>query len=59
MATRPTKILPLRDRPEPRPRPYDLLPLADPTGAYPSIGELIVLGILTLTIVLLSVGLWA
>lgn len=40
MATRRTKILPLRDRPEPRPRPYDLLPLADPAGAYPSRGEL-------------------
>ncbi len=40
MATRPTKILPLRDRPEPRPRPYDLLPLADPAGAYPTRGQL-------------------
>lgn len=59
MATRRPTILPLRDRPEPRPRPYDLLPLADPAGAYPSTGELIVLGLLTLTIVLLSVGLWA
>lgn len=43
MATRPTKILPLRDRPEPRPRPYDLLPLADPAGAYPSRFEIAVL----------------
>jgi hypothetical protein len=34
MATRRPTILPLRDRPEPRPRPYDLLPLADPAGRY-------------------------
>lgn len=43
MATRRPTILPLRDRPEPRPRPYDLLPLADPAGAYPSRGELVAL----------------
>lgn len=40
MATRRPTILPMRDRPEPRPRPYDLLPLAEPAGAYPSRGEL-------------------
>lgn len=43
MATRRPTILPLRDRPEPRPRPYDLLPLADPAGAYPSRFEVAVL----------------
>jgi len=59
MATRPTKILPLRDRPEPRPRPYDLLPLADPAGAYPSRRELAVLCALTLATVLIGLGLWA
>lgn len=56
MATRPTKILPLRDRPEPRPRPYDLLPLADPTGAYPSPRELAVLCALMLTVVVIGFG---
>lgn len=40
MATRRPTILPMRDRPEPRPRPYDLLPLADPAGAYPTRGQL-------------------
>ena len=59
MATRRPKILPLRDRPEPRPRPYDLLPLADPAGTYPATGELIVLWALVVAIVLLSLGLWA
>ena len=56
MATRPTKILPLRDRPEPRPRPYDLLPLADPAGAYPSTGELVVLCALMLAVVVIGFG---
>lgn len=56
MATRRPKILPLRDRPEPRPRPYDLLPLADPAGAYPSRGEFAFLLSLAFALPLLMVG---
>lgn len=57
MATRPTNILPLRDRPEPR-RPYDLLPLADPAGAYPSRFEIAALLLLAgiLPVLLLAVS---
>lgn len=58
MATRRPTILPMRDRPEPRPRPYDLLPLADPAGAYPSRRELVVLLLLAgiLPVLLLAVS---
>lgn len=59
MATRRPTILPLRDRPEPRPRPYDLLPLADPACAYPSRGELAFLLSLALALPVLLLVVWA